>query len=409
MTEQADKKYYALDETTVVNYIQSHEKLSAHFDDDDTLTADEVGDGNLNLVFKVYAEQTPSRTMVIKQSLPYVRLVGKSWPLSIERSRIEAQALEFHNRLCPEHTPDVYLFDPDMYLIAMRNLDDHIILRKGLIEGIRYPHLAEHVGSFMAKTLANTSDLVMAHDEKKEQVARFINPELCKITEDLVFTEPYRETERNAYHEELTPFVRSLQADEALRVEVAKMKEKFMTQAQALIHGDLHTGSIMVNQADTYVIDPEFAFFGPMGFDIGAIIGNLLLNHAAQEARISDEAQRKDFQQYLEKTIVDLWYTFVREFQNTWDTVDAVNMPPAYQEDYMLRLLQDGAGFGGCKMMRRVIGLAGVEDLRGIEDTDAKTMACRRALGMGRTMLMNRHSFHNIETLLQTVTDSQPI
>lgn len=25
------------------------------------------------------------------------------------------------------------------------------------------------------------------------------------------------------------------------------------------------------------VIDPEFAFYGPMGFDLGALIGNLLL------------------------------------------------------------------------------------------------------------------------------------
>ena len=55
------------------------------------------------------------------------------------------------------------------------------------------------------------------------------------------------------------------------------MKLKFLTDAQALIHGDLHTGSIMVTDSDTRAIDPEFAFFGPMGFDIGALIGNLLI------------------------------------------------------------------------------------------------------------------------------------
>ncbi len=48
--------------------------------------------------------------------------------------------------------------------------------------------------------------------------------------------------------------------------------------AQALIHGDLHTGSIMVNEQDTKVIDPEFAFYGPMGFDVGTLLANLLLN-----------------------------------------------------------------------------------------------------------------------------------
>lgn len=53
------------------------------------------------------------------------------------------------------------------------------------------------------------------------------------------------------------------------------MKEKFMTQAQALVHGDLHTGSIMINQTETYVIDPEFAFYAPIGFDVGAVIASL--------------------------------------------------------------------------------------------------------------------------------------
>src|SRR5581483_5043021 len=129
-------------------------------------------------------------------------------------------------------------------------------------------------------------------------------------------------------------------ADDALRTEVAQMKEKFMTQAQALIHGDLHTGSIMVNQEETYAIDPEFAFYGPMGFDVGAVIGNLFLNYAAQEARIPDPVKRADFQKYLTDTVISLWKVFVREFQrHIWDRVDPINMPKAYQDDYMLRIL----------------------------------------------------------------------
>jgi 5-methylthioribose kinase len=34
-------------------------------------------------------------------------------------------------------------------------------------------------------------------------------------------------------------------------------KYQFLTDAQALIHGDLHTGSIMLTTADTRVIDPQ--------------------------------------------------------------------------------------------------------------------------------------------------------
>jgi 5-methylthioribose kinase len=141
-----------------------------------------------------------------------------------------------------------------MYLITMQNLNNHVIMRKGLIQGIQYPHFAEHIGLFLAKTPGYTSDLVLEYRTKKEEVARFINPELCKITEDLVFTEPYHENERNRYPKEIEPQVLALQADEGLHTEVAQIKEKFMTHVQALIQGDLHTGSIMVNQDETYII-----------------------------------------------------------------------------------------------------------------------------------------------------------
>ena len=62
-----------------------------------------------------------------------------------------------------------------------------------------------------------------------------------------------------------------LQQDSQLKVAVAEMKYAFMNHSEALLHGDLHIGSIMANNEETYVIDPEFAFFGPIGFDVGAV------------------------------------------------------------------------------------------------------------------------------------------
>lgn len=45
------------------------------------VSAQEVGDGNLNLVFKVFDRQGVSRA-IVKQALPYVRCVGESWLLT---------------------------------------------------------------------------------------------------------------------------------------------------------------------------------------------------------------------------------------------------------------------------------------------------------------------------------------
>ena len=68
---------------------------------------------------------------------------------------------------------------------------------------------------------------------------------------------------------------------------------RFCERAQALIHGDLHTGSVMVTLESTQVIDPEFAFYGPMGFDVGAFIGNLILAYFAQDGHVNDGNDRK--------------------------------------------------------------------------------------------------------------------
>lgn len=409
MTSNVSSSYRPLDTTSVIEYVRQRPELNGIFHGDEPLNAIEVGDGNLNLVFKVTAAADSQRTVVVKQALPYVRLVGESWPLSTDRARIEAQSLAVENRLVPQHTPHLYYYDPDMYLMVMQNLNDHIIMRQGLIQGIQYPHFADHIGLFMAKTLGLTSDLVLDYRTKKEEVARFINPELCKISEDLIFTEPYRKEERNGYHAELEPQVVALQADEALRAEVAELKEKFMTQAQALLHGDLHTGSLMVNQRDTYVIDSEFAFYGPIGFDVGAIIANLLLSYASHEVRTADEAQRAAFRQYLTDSIIRLWNVFVQHFQSeVWATVDTHGMPPAYQKGYILRILQDAAGFAGAKINRRIIGLAGVADIRGIEDVTERSIAASLALNMGQALIKERRQVTTIESIVEIATGCRP-
>lgn len=94
--------------------------------------------------------------------------MGESWPMTKERAYFEARALEEHGCLCPDHVPEVYHFDRAMSLIGMRYLEPpHIILRKGLIAGIEYPLLAEHMSEYMAQTLFCTSLLYHSTTDHK--------------------------------------------------------------------------------------------------------------------------------------------------------------------------------------------------------------------------------------------------
>ncbi len=277
----------------------------------------------------------------------------------------------------------------------MEDLSDHVIMRSGLMETGRYPKFASDISDFMAATLFYTSDLGMNQQEKKLKVGQFINPELCKITEDLIFDNPYTDSSNNNCEAAIADEAKALQSDSGLHMEVALLRQKFLTEAQALLHGDLHTGSVFITPESTKVIDPEFAFYGPIGFDVGAVIANFLLNYAGQEHWSGDDT-REDYREYLLSSIVDIWEQFEQKFRKLWNEhgVDRLaNSAAGYQDLYMKRLLQDTIGFAGCKMVRRVVGLSHVVDIDKIPDDVKREKAQRLALAIGKALIkLNRRA-----------------
>lgn len=355
------------------------------------LTCREIGDGNLNLVFHVVDQRT-GKGIIIKQALPYAKVVGESWPLTLKRAVIESNALRTFASYVPEYVPNVYYSDELLAITVMEDLSHLQIARKGLIEGKTYPLLSEHIGEFIAKTLFYTSDFGMNQQQKKQLAQQFVNPELCKITEDLVFTDPFFDHETNNFEAELRHDVEALWNDEALHLEVAKLKRKFLTEGDALIHGDLHTGSIFASDTETKVIDPEFAFYGPFGFDIGQFFANLLLNALSRP-----EQEQEPLLQHVEKT----WDVFTTVFSDLWEqhNVEPYAKTKGWLQELLHVIFIDAVGFAGCEVIRRTIGLAHVADLDGIADKQTRIEAKRRALQLGRALILQRHSLRRVQDI----------
>ena len=375
----------------------------------DAWTVEEVGDGNLNLVFKM---RGPDSGIVIKQALPYVRLVGESWPLPLSRAHYEHLALVRQARNAPGLTPRVIHYDPEMALIVMELLEPHVIMRRGMIEGITYPRFAGALSSFAAATLFHTSDFAMEAADKKALIAAFAgNTALCRITEDLIFTEPYMIASNNRWTSpQLDPLAAAFRADCDLKIAISRLKLKFMSSAEALIHGDLHTGSIMVTQTDTRIIDPEFAFVGPMGFDTGAVIANLLLNYFSQIGHEVTAGTRDDYRDWVLDSVEAFWNGFREKFLSLWRGQATGDAYPSSlfddgiariylakeQERYMDSLLTETLGFAAAKMIRRILGLAHNIDLEHIADPDVRAAAEARALMMARAMMTGPGAFRSI-------------
>jgi 5-methylthioribose kinase len=394
--------YHPLNEAQAIEYARQIPEL---FQAGAELSSREIGDGNLNLVFHI-SEQATGKSIILKQALPYAKVVGESWPLTLDRARIESEALQIEESLCPDLVPHVYAYEPDLALTVMEDLSDHVIMRKGLIERNQYPLFAEHIGRFLANTLFFTSDLGKNQQEKKIQLGRFINPELCKITEDLIFDDPYRDAETNNIEAHIRDAAEQIWKDSELHLEVAILRNKFLTNAQALLHGDLHTGSIFIKPDSTKVIDPEFAYYGPMGFDIGAVLANLLLNFAAQEGWSTDEESRASYRNYLLQSIKEVWTHFENNFRALWNKhgVDRVFQTPAYQDHFLTALLQDTFGFTGSKMVRRVYGLSHVADIDKIEDASARERAQRLSLSIGTTLIRINRQAKSIDEMIEIAT-----
>ncbi|GHA10062.1 S-methyl-5-thioribose kinase [Oceanisphaera arctica] len=351
------------------------------------LQGEEIGDGNLNQVFRVW-KPGESRGFIVKQALPYIRCIGESWPLTRDRARIEAQILLRHGSVCPEYTVEVLHHDPELSVMLLEDLSDHQVWRQALLEDASFPEAAAQLGRYLARVHYHSSAFHLDYQAQQAAQIAFANPELMAITEEVFFVDPFRDHERNNVEPLIRAEAEQQWADAALKVKVATLKHDFRCKGEALLHGDLHTGSVMVAAGKLKVIDAEFGGYGPMGFDLGVIFANLLLNFCSQPGRHPADAGQRYQHRRIEE-ILTLWRSFKADFVTLEaKSPDPALAEPGYVQAFMRRVWRDALGYAGCEMVRRTIGIAHVVDLDGIEDPDRRAPCQRQALALGRTLVM---------------------
>ena len=413
---------------SVKEYVATRPNLAKHVGSLDSIPSwqvEEVGDGNLNFVFII---RGPLGAICIKQAPPYVRCVGEEWPLTQDRVRIEAAALEIEAKHCRQHIPALFQADAPMCLIAMEFIPaPHIILRKGLIQGITYPLLADHVSTLLASTLFHTSLLAMTSSEFREQISEFENNEMCRLTEQVIFTDPYFAAQFNKHTSpQLDAEAEALYKDAEAKAAVARLKSIFIQNKQALLHGDLHTGSIMVTQETTYAIDPEFAFVGPIAFDVAKVLANLLLAYFAAEghASTSPSSSREEQKNWLLDCVSAVWNGFVEKFTVLWEehgcTGDAYHVSvfgaeaaagtearAVAQKHFFSEIWNETVGFAGAVIIRRLVGIAHVADIEEIKDQEVRANCEKRALKFGRRLLVGgAEGFSNVSEIVKSAAEA---
>src|SRR6056297_64631 len=377
-------KYKKLNEIDSIKYVK--EKMDL-FGEDENLISREIGDGNINYVYRIFCKDRSS-SIVVKQADKKLRSSGRN--LDRDRIRIEAEALILEGELAPGMVPKIYLYDEIMNCIIMEDLSEYQIMREALLDGKICKNFAEKISDFLVNTMIPTTDLVKLPMEKKKMVKNFINPELCDISERLVFTDPYTDIEENTFQEDNKVFVEStLYKDEKLHTEVLKLKNEFITNAQALIHGDLHTGSIFVKDDEIKIIDSEFAFYGPIGYDIGNVIANLIF---AKIRNLILNRTPNNFDIWITKTIKNTLDLFKKKFykylfKNTEE--NSIKTKGFYQW-YLNGILEYTAGAAGLEIIRRIVGEAKVADIETIKKSKLKSKGERLGIAVAKDFIIRR-------------------
>ena len=373
-----------LDLATLPDYLRQRCAEIGMFASETDLRIEEIGDGNLNTVYRVSDAVQPERSVVLKHAPPYIKILGPAYPLSIKRLTYESRALDLYNRCASGSVPELYDFDAETAVIVMEDLRDAQVLRADLIAGSVDTDVAEQIGRFMGTVHSRTYVENLDSATVQQYRQQFANTTMQSITANYVFTFPYTEHETNFWTAGLAPDVQRLKADTDFLQQAENLKRIFLTAQQALTHGDLHTGSVLVQNNIAKVIDAEFAFYGPVGFDLGLYWANYLLSYFSHQDTV-------DVQSALKTAIAKTWHTYTLEFR----TVDAM-----LQKQTLQQIFHEAVGFAGLEMLRRLMGAAHVKDIEGIADASRKLRVERAALQFGTTLVKQHQSLRDMPAVL---------
>ena len=225
------------------------------------------------------------------------------------------------------------------------------------------------------------------------------------------------ESPENNWNPLLDDEVQAVRQNSELKLAIAEMKASYMTNGQALIHSDLHTGSIMANAAETKVIDPEFAFFGPWALTWARCWKTWCSTTCRTMHTRPTRTNAREYQAYLLDLVREIWQQFAEKFDALWRENNRGELMPAaywdypggdaafaeYRRRYIAQLLQDTAGFGGCKMLRRMMGIVSVWDISSIDDPAQRAVAERLTIRIGSRWVLERAQISSVDDLIGIV------
>ncbi len=359
----------------------------------ENVRVEELSDGNVNYLFRIINKETRESVVIkIADSVTRMRPDGEVSPY---RNCIEANKLEWFtdcSRILPKDAltlkaPKIISIDERKHYFLMEDIVPSITLRQALMEGVMPIDLGFRFATFISSSQIPYVELI---ERRGFITGNDIScDDLIKITEDLVFTAPFfDERGRNVYTEGNEEFLKNeITNDKHLRFISAKLLNKFKTYKQSLIHGDLHTGSVLVrfngkkvtgkpsNNMEMFLIDAEFSTVAPIAYDMGNVIAHFAIADIYNMSKPNIALKKKlEFHKYMSREI-DI---FVSCFRNLsfillkYDIRNPIYKNTRFVKRYIEDTINDAWKYAGLEMIRRVVGSSKVPELTSVTDIESK-------------------------------------
>jgi 5-methylthioribose kinase len=322
--------------------------------------------------------------------------------------RSEIAVLIFWNTvcpgICPGICPEIYHFDEANRIIVMEDLMALSLLRFELSRMVKHPHFPVRIGTFFAQNLFFSSNLHLTRYKKSEVERFFENPEYDRLSETVFETNIAISMKR-----EMAPGTevkrKELFENPKVHDEFKRLREKFLTNKECLIHTDLHSSNIMINQDDVRIIDGEFGGFGPLAQDFGRLTASLTLNYISWFGDDEkSEPEKSDFQLYLCDTIEVLYHTFQDEFKKLIKTYreESYSLKNMDVDTYLIGQLQDALSYTGANITSRLASRVICYDISRLPEP-SRTHPSNLAMTVAEELLLNHQRYTRIEEYTQTL------
>jgi len=237
-------------------------------------SVDRAGEGNMNLTLRVTlaSDTVAQRTLIVKQSRPWVEkydVIAAPW----DRALVEAA---FYERITAVPSvrgrmPKLAGVDAASRTIVLQDLgaghDLSSIYRSGEVDAGNLQTLAHYL-----------RDLHEIAPNASENILR--NRDMRHLNHAHVFDLPLatpKPDELNRLEPGLGAVAARLAGDADYTTRVRQLGKRYLDDGPNLLHGDFFPGSWLATSGGLHVIDPEFCFFGDAALDVGVAIAHLAL------------------------------------------------------------------------------------------------------------------------------------